>query len=284
MRRALVFLLVAACRHPAAPVGPPAPERTVPRLRPPPVLDANVRGSSFLAAVALQVQPGWGQFLDDCRLRLPATHPLNDLSLAATADLTIEPRGQLVDVAITTSGNADFDRAVRDALADASPLPAPPQALWSDDDRVHLRWLFARDRRQAGPATAQVIQIDLALGGVVDKLVRSGDLSRAARRILRAPLSAERAGAMRTLVLAGLREGLGSSDGTVRRAAVDAVGRAGARELAGEVRALLTGTNDSELRLVAIATVAALGDEPSVAVLLDQLKADLVENGRLARA
>jgi len=285
VRCALALLLVVgACRPPSAPVTPAAPESALPRLRPPPVLDASVRGSTYLAAVALQVQPGWGQFLDDCRFRLSATHPLNDLSLAATADLTIGPRGQLVDVAITTSGNADFDRAVRDALADANPLPAPPPALWSDDDRVHLRWLFARDRRQAGPATAQVIQIDLPLAGVVDKLVRSGELSRAARRILRERASAERDAAMRTLWVAGLREGLGSSDGTVRRATVEAIGRAGARELAGEVRALLTGTNDSELRLVAIATVAALGDEPSVPVLLEQLKADLVENGRLARA
>jgi HEAT repeat protein len=144
--------------------------------------------------------------------------------------------------------------------------------------------LFARDRRQAGPATAQVLQIELPLGGVVDKLVRTGDLSRTARRILRAAPSAERDAAVHVLVLAGLREGLRSSDGTVRRAAVDAIGRAGARELAGEVRALLTGTTDSELRLVAIATVAALADEPSVAVLLEQLKADLVENARLARA
>jgi TonB family protein len=284
VRRVLTLLLVAACRHPAASVTPAAPERTVPRLRPPPVLDASVRGSAYLAAVALQVQPGWGQFLDDCRLRLPAAHPLNDLSLAATAELTIEPRGQLVDIAITTSGNADFDRAVRDALRDADPLPAPPPALWSDDDRVHLRWLFARDRRQAGPATAEVIQLDLPLGGVIDKLVRSGDLSRAARRILRAPPSAERDGAIRTLVIAALREGLGSPDGTVRRAAVEAIGRAGARELAGDVRALLTGTNDSELRVVAIATAAALGDDPSAVVLLEQLKADLVENARLARA
>ena len=32
----------------------------------------TARGAAYLTAVALQLQPGWGQFLDDCRLRLAA--------------------------------------------------------------------------------------------------------------------------------------------------------------------------------------------------------------------
>src|SRR5690606_17249907 len=102
------------------------------------------------------LQPAWHQFLEDCRLRLPARHALNEMSLTAIAELEVDRRGQVRDVALETSGNADFDRAARQVIADASPLPPPPRALWSDDDQVHLAWTFARDRRQAGPATAQI--------------------------------------------------------------------------------------------------------------------------------
>jgi len=37
----------------------------VPRLRPPPLIDPDARGATYLSAVALQLQPGWGQFLAD---------------------------------------------------------------------------------------------------------------------------------------------------------------------------------------------------------------------------
>ncbi|HUS28674.1 MAG TPA: TonB family protein, partial [Kofleriaceae bacterium] len=282
MRRWLLIALV-GCSHPAATPPSTVPAPTVQRLRAPPALDPDVRGSAYLATVALQLQPGWGQFLDDCRLRLPATHALNEFSLAATADLAIDPRGQVVDVRIASSGNADFDRAVRDALRDISPLPSPPRELWSDDDRVHLTWLFARDRRQAGPATAAVVDVELPLAGVVSRLVRERDLSRAARRILRAPSGDDRDAATRELAIAALREAVDASDTTVRRAAVEAIRRAGVSELAPDVRALLVATGDSELRALATTTLAALHDEQSAAAILELLARDIVENESLAR-
>src|SRR5262249_29774725 len=154
---------------------------------PPLAIDPMARGASYLNQVALQLQPGWGQFLDDCRLRLSASHPLNELTLAATAELTVDRRGKVASVALPPSGNPDFDRAVPDAVADAAALAAPRGELLSDDDRVHLRWLFARDRRQAGPATAQVFDVELPVSDVVDRLLGQGDLVRAARRLARAP-------------------------------------------------------------------------------------------------
>ena len=58
--------------------------------------------------------------------------------------------GKLVEEhPLTQSGNGDFETAIRDVLADAAPLPAPPRALASDDELVHVRWQFARDRRAA---------------------------------------------------------------------------------------------------------------------------------------
>ena len=144
MRFAAIVLL-AACGHGAA---TPAPRSHAARLLPPLPIDPAAPGATYLTTVALQLQPGWGQFLDDCRLRLPASHALNQMALAAIAELVVDTHGRVVDVQLATSGNSDFDRAVRDAISDAAPLAAPPQALLSDDDRLHVRWLFARDRRQ----------------------------------------------------------------------------------------------------------------------------------------
>lgn len=282
MRLACALFVIAACGPAQAPANPAVVERPVPRLRPPPLLDPDTRGAAYLGAVALQLQPGWGQFLDDCRLRLPPRHALNDLALTANAELTIDGRGGVVDVKLATSGNADFDRAVRDAVRDADPLPAPPRDLWSDDDRVHLRWLFARDRRQAGPATAQVIDVQLPVVGVVERLIASHDLTRAARRILAE--RGDRAPATQKLVVAVLREALASSGSSVRRTAADAIGRAHVAELASEVRELLSSSADVELRLVVIAAVARLGDDGAVATLFAELAHDSVESPRLARA
>lgn len=284
MRLACVLLLIAACGPALAPAQTQqrVVDRPVPRLRPPPLPDPDARGATYLAAVALQLQPVWGQFLNDCRLRLPATHPLNDMALAATAELAIDVRGQVTDVQVETSGNADFDRAVRDVVRDANPVPAPPRELWSDDDRVHLRWVFARDRRQAGPATAQVIDVQLPVVGVVERLITMRDLTRAARRVRNE--QGDRSAAMQLLVVAMLREALASSDTAVRRSAVEAIGRAQVTELVADVRSLLASTGDIELRLVAISGVAKLRDDRAATLLLDSLARDIVESPKLARA
>src|SRR5437773_4265581 len=106
---ALVVLF--ACGHGAP--APPAPQPHVRRLLPPAPIDPGARGAAYLTAVAMQLQPIWGQFLDDCRLWLPASHPLNHMALSATVELVIDRKGQIADVRLATSGNRDFDRAVR---------------------------------------------------------------------------------------------------------------------------------------------------------------------------
>ena len=278
------MLAAVACGHPATP--PPVLPVTAgaPRLLPPLPADPAARGAAYLNQIALQLQPGWGQFLDDCRLRLPASDALNTMTLSTTVELAVDRRGRIGDVELHGSGNPDFDRAVRDALADAEPLAVPPDDLLSDDDRVHLRWLFARDRRQAGPATAEVVIVDLPVADVVKRLVRAGDLARAARRVARAPAGVERTGAAMTIMVAALGEALGSADSATRRAAVQAIGGARVRELAPHVRALLGSTTDTELRLVAIWTALALEDRDAADLLLRELPSDLPEYSRLSLA
>jgi len=279
VRWLVVTIALAACGPKAGPLGAGVGGERTPRLLPPPLLDPDARGAGYLTAVALQLQPGWQQFLEDCRLRLPARHALNQMTLAATVELAIEAHGKVVDVRVASSGNADFDRAVRQVISDAAPLPRPPRELWSDDDRVHLRWQFARDRRQAGPATATIVDVELPLQRVVDRLVAAGDLARAARRIGRAPADAKRTAATRTLMVGALREGLASSESAVRRAAIEAIGTAQGAELAGEVQQLASATSDIDLRLAALASNLA-APEP----LLSQLQLDLKTQPQLALA
>lgn len=278
--------LAAACGGVGGDRGGPPPilAPSGPRLPPPPAIDPGVRGAAYLTAIAGHLQPAWGQFLEDCRLRLPAQHPLNAPGLAATAELAIARDGRVVKLGIAQgSGNGDFDRAVQQVLGDASPLPRPPSDLESDDEAVHVRWLFARDRRQAGPATAGVMTVRLPLLGVVERLLARGAIARAAHRILQgAGSDTERVAAAERVMIAALREGLASADGGVRRAAALAVGRAGVQALAGELHALLAPTIDVELRLAAIGAAAALGDPAAASPILADYRADLASRPRVA--
>lgn len=267
--------------------GPP-PERPVlrpsspalPSLQP---IDPHARGATYLTALGGHIQPRWGQFLEDCRLRLPGDHPLNIPSLTADVELVIDAAGKLEPRLVHGSGNADFDAAALEVLRDVPATP-PPDDLESDDGRVHVHWVFARDRRQAGPATAKVIAIELPLVATVQRLVVAHGIVRAARRLLVArPGDPERLAATELVMIAALREGLASADGATRQAALEAVARAGLAILAPEVHALIAG-GQVEQRAQAVATAAALGDPRVVPVLADDLVLDLAERPELALA
>ena len=73
-------------------------------------------------------------------------------------------------------------RKVRELAADAGPFPAPDRTLLSDDDRLYLTWLFARDERQAGAATATLRRVEWSIDQAVPKFLADGNLSEAARR------------------------------------------------------------------------------------------------------
>src|SRR5215470_8337273 len=155
--RVLVVVALAGCGSPM-PRAAPSPPRPAPAA--PAAIEPGTPGADYLGEVAVQLEPRWAAFLDDCRLRLPASYPLNAITLAATFELAVGRDGRIVERrALATSGNGDFDTAIGDVLADALPLSAPLVELVSDDERVHLRWQFARDHRRAGPTTARVVRL-----------------------------------------------------------------------------------------------------------------------------
>jgi len=279
--RLALLLLLATCGAPAGdPQGPHAP-----KLQGPAPLDLARPGAAYLQSVALQLQPGWGQFLDDCRIRLPASHPLNRMTLAATAAITADRAGKVIAVELTTpSGNADFDRAVKDAIADVRALAKPPEDELSDDDRIHLRWVFARDRRQAGPATAAIEARELPIEDAVTRRIGTHELGRAAWRCATEPPGEKRTHAIARVMVAALHEAVFSVDGSVQRAAVEAIAATGTRELAADVGALAVSSSDTELRASAIAAAAALDARDTGNALLARLAGDLGEQRKLALA
>lgn len=285
MRLTLAVVLAATAACGATSHVVTAASKVPPPLPAPLTLDGRARGAVYLTAVGQQLQPPWAQFLEDCRLRLPVTHPLNAANLEARAELAIDRAGKVVVVSVTTSGLADFDLAVRQLLADATRFGVPPLDLVSDDDKLHVRWLFARDRRQAGPATAEIMDVELPVLVVTEKLLAAGDLARAARRIAAAKAgAADRDTAAERVMIAALREALGSTGAAARTSAVEAAGRTGAHALASQIRGFLAPTVDTELRLAAVVTAATLGDQTAVPIIARQLPADLANYPRLALA
>ncbi len=265
--------------------GRPKLAASSPRLSPPQPIDPHARGAAYLAALGNQIQPRWGQFLEDCRLRLPADHPLNAPALVASVELVIGEDGRFVEQRlINGSGNGDFDRVIMEVLREVV-AGKPPEELESDDGRVHLKWLFARDRRQAGPATAEVIVIELPLVATVQRLLDRGELERATTRLAAAPAAdRERLAATELVMIAALREGLASSDGTTREAALDAVAHTKIAALAPDVQRLVAASGQIEQRVKAIEAAAALGDPAVVPVLVDGLTTDFDERPEVALA
>lgn len=285
----VIALALAGCGGPRG--GASAKEGTSltasgPPLPPPQPIDARVRGAAFLRALAGHIQPRWAQFLEDCRLRLGADDPLNIASLTADLELVLAgDTGKFLEARVTqTSGNSDFDRAAIEILRELPPMPAPA-ALESDDGLVHVHWVFARDRRQAGPATASVMTVELPLVTTVQRLLDRGALARAAQRLATAKADEpERAAAIELVMIAALREGLASSDGSTREAALEAVTRAKIVALARDVHRLIDANVQDSERTLAIAAAAALGDTRVVAPLLAALELELEDRPGVALA
>lgn len=166
---------------------PPPPPPALPEP-PPPAADAP--GRDYLLQVYALLRPAWHQFVEDCRLRLPATHPLNQPGWSAEVELRIGSDGLVVGATLArASGERDFDDAVRDVVGELSWLPAPPPELRSDDGVLRLRWLFARDRRGAGPATARAEVVRLAPAPAIAAFLGRGELDAALARLAEPAIS-----------------------------------------------------------------------------------------------
>ncbi len=166
----------------AAPVAPvwvaPPP---LPDPFPPP---ADTLALPYLEDVYAQLRPGWRQFVEDCRLRLPPDDDLNDASLTAVVELRLTAAGELRHSAVVEASRSPaFDAAALEVVRDAAPLAGAPAIAVSDDELVHLRWRFARDRRGVGVATAQLDVERWPAARAVPALLARDQVVEAVRRV-----------------------------------------------------------------------------------------------------
>lgn len=260
-----------------------------PPLAPAGPADPATFGAAYLDQLAARIEPGWTQFLEDCRLRLPPSHPLNSPTLEASLALAIDSHGAVAEVSLAArSGNQEFDDAVLGVADDAAPFPAPPRAFLSDDDRAYVTWRFGRDQRQAGAATASLTRVEWPLERSVPKFLDDGNLAEAARRVAKAAGADANAVALgfgERVMIAAVREGLASADAGVQRLAIAAAAAAQAKTAARELRAIADGAMDVELRGAAIDALAAIGDTDAAPLLVTILERDAGANLELtARA
>jgi TonB family protein len=147
---------------------------------PPPATPAE---ASYLREVHTPIHRRWtDNFLRLISEKLEPANPLNAADRSAEVDLVVGADGQLLSSKISrSSGFPGFDDAILDVLKDAVPFPRPPLAVRSDDDNLHLHWLFARDQRRCGglSVTRAYDPIDLA----VPKLLKAGRLDEALYRM-----------------------------------------------------------------------------------------------------
>jgi TonB family protein len=171
----LVVALGPAARAAALPADK-LPE--LPLALPPPGPEAT-----YLAALHAHVHRRWSDnFLRLIGEKLELNNPLNVPDRTAEVDVAISGDGQLLSSKITrSSGFPGFDDAIIEILRDAVPFPKPPTAVRSDDDNLHLHWVFARDQRRCSGVmvTRTYDPIEVAL----PKLLHQGRRDEALNRV-----------------------------------------------------------------------------------------------------
>jgi HEAT repeat protein len=167
-------ILAAAATALAAPIA-------ADKLEEPAIAVTGAEGA-YLRQVHERVHARWADnFLRLASATLPASDPVNDPGRTAIVDLVLTADGQIISVDLTKGGGfAGFDDAAREVIRDSVPFPAAAVDIRSDDDRVHLRWTFARDERRCAGVT--LIRAEAPLDGAIPKLVHAGREAEALRR------------------------------------------------------------------------------------------------------
>ncbi|MCP4444774.1 MAG: hypothetical protein GY811_05440 [Myxococcales bacterium] len=228
----------------------------------PPKLAAQTADGEYLEAVAEAIQPAWSSFLEDCRLRLPPTHELNAASLEMSVVLVLSREGAVLDVrSAKSSGNEEYDQVALEIVGDLGSLPAPPTSRLSDDDRVYLQWLFARDTRQAGPATASWKHVELPLAQALPKLLAASQFTTAATRVMKSGSTpAEATGFYTQISRAMVGTGLAETEPRLQVIALHAVSHGGGKAYLPNVRTAARSTEPA-VAVAAIEALAAIGEE-----------------------
>jgi hypothetical protein len=140
----------------------------------------------YLRKIHAHVHKRWADnFLALIGQNLALDNALNDAARVAEADVVISAQGKLLSATVTkSSGFAGFDEAIPEVLKDSVPFPTPPVASRSDDDNLHLHWVFARDERRCSGIT--VLHVDDPLQIAIPKLMKAGRRDEIVARVIAA--------------------------------------------------------------------------------------------------
>lgn len=232
-------------------------------------LAAGTENAAYLQSVADAIQPAWSSFLEDCRVRLPASHELNTSTLETKLVLVLNREGTVLEVrSEKASGNAEFDQVALEISGDLAALPKPPPSRLSDDDRVYLVWGFARDKRQAGPATATWKFVELPLVQALPKLLAGQQFATATKRVMDSSESdTSKLGFITQISRAIVGHELESTEPERQALALHSVGKERLTAYRAQVRAAARSTEPA-VAVAAINALASIGDASDSELLL----------------
>ena len=148
-----------------------------------PAVQGEASALPYLQALHAKVHRLWADnFLAMATAQLPKEHPVNLLSRVAELELALAINGDVVEVKVSKpSGSTEFDAAAVDVVKTSTPLAEASETTLSDDGKVHVKWLFARDDRRCSGLSLD--RRELATSDAVRTLVAQGRIAAAITRL-----------------------------------------------------------------------------------------------------
>jgi TonB family protein len=148
-----------------------------------PAVQGEESALPYLQALHAKVHRLWADnFLAMATAQLPKEHPVNLMSRVAELDLALASGGDVVEVKVSkSSGSTEFDAAAVDVVKTSTPLAEASETTLSDDGKVHVKWLFARDDRRCSELSLE--RRELATPDAVRTLVAQGRIATAIARL-----------------------------------------------------------------------------------------------------
>jgi len=148
-----------------------------------PAVQGEESALPYLQALHAKVHPLWSDnFLAMATAQLPKEHPVNLMSRVAELELALASGGDVVDVKVSKpSGSTEFDAAAVDVVKTSTPFTNASEATLSDDGKVHVKWIFARDDRRCSGVSLD--RRELATPDAARSLVAQGRIAAAVARL-----------------------------------------------------------------------------------------------------
>jgi TonB family protein len=148
-----------------------------------PAVQGEESALPYLQAMHAKVHRLWNDnFLAMAAAQLPKDHPVNLMSRVVELELSLAIGGDVVDVKVSKpSGSTEFDAAAVDVVKTSTPFAEASETTLSDDGKVHVKWIFARDDRRCSGVSLD--RRELATADAARGLVVQGRIAAAIARL-----------------------------------------------------------------------------------------------------